>query len=98
MPSRSHQTKYQETTYNYMLFDSVHDFHAFTNRESKFLSFENASVWKEVQASTRERILYGSDWYGTPPVQGIWQLEEHYSFLGMDLVKVIAPRVKEHLA
>lgn len=94
---RRHKLKSHETNYNYIFFDSVRDLNSFVNNETLRLNTSNSQTWQHIQHQTRDNIQSGNDWYGTPPVNGIEELEKHTSFLGIHLLKVIQPKIKKYL-
>ncbi len=85
------------TKYNYMLFDSVWNFNAFVDMEMQGLSVKNKERWMSVNASTKNNLHNQTAWYGTPTPKDIDELNEHRTFLGMQLLKTIQPKIKDQL-
>ena len=85
------------TTYNYLLFDNVGAFNAFIDHENQQLSSPNATTWEHLLLASELNLGEDSTWYGTPPPTHIGELENHTSFLGMNLLKEIQPKIKNHL-
>ncbi len=94
---KKHHIKSESNSYHYLLFDSVGSFTAFVDAETEKLTTANAARWKSVLHQTQQHVEKGSDWYGTPPASSIPELEQHHSFLGMQLLKKLQPKIKNYL-
>ena len=81
-----------------MLFDSVWNFNAFVDAEMALLSVKNKERWRQVNQYTQHNLNEHSKWYGTPIPKNLEELNEHRYFLGMQLLKVIQPQIKDQLA
>ena len=88
----------RQAKFNYLHFDSVGQFNGFVDNESKSLSDHNFEILKEVNAGTQAKIDSGSEWYGQPTPTSIDELNNHNSFLGIELLKQIKPKIERHLS
>ena len=93
-----HTIQSSDVKYNYLLFDSVVAFNAFVDNQVKQLSVANTSQWDWIQQITKDKLKSRTDWYGKPTPKDISELEAHYWFIGMSLVKKIQPKIKDKLA
>ncbi|MDN5201179.1 hypothetical protein QQ008_07395 [Fulvivirgaceae bacterium BMA10] len=84
--------------FNYLIFDSVGQFNEFVDHESKSLSDHNFEILKGVNAGTLSKINNRSEWYGLPVPDSIDELDRHNSFLGIELLKQIKPKIERHLS
>ena len=83
--------------YNYVFFDSVKQFDGFVDHEMTKLNAHNDQIWKEVLVRAENRIISGSDWYGTPIPKSISELKNHDTFLAMHLLDKLRPKIQQHL-
>ena len=88
----------QETRFNYLLFDGPGQFNAFVDRASQALNGHNFEVLKGVNATTQSHLNSRSEWYGLPVPTSIDELDRHDSFLGIELLKQIKPKIARHLS
>lgn len=94
---KKHTIENGKDRYKYLLFDSVGKFNDFVDKQASWLQSSNDKRWKDLINETRYEIKKGSDWYGTPRPQGIAELENHKTFLGMPLLEKLRPKIKAHL-
>lgn len=83
--------------YHYLVFDSVLAFNSFVDKEANVFSGSNSQVWESIEANARKKLERTTHWYGNPIPQSIAELQHHSTFLGMDLIKKIQPKIKNRL-
>lgn len=95
---KKHSVQSSLGTFHYLNFESVSVFNEFVDYRTERLSDHNRDVWRKTVASTKAKIDNSSDWYGTPIVRNLDELESHTSFLGMHLLKEIEPLLKDQFS
>ncbi|WP_046756618.1 hypothetical protein [Kordia jejudonensis] len=95
---KKHSVQSSIGTFNYLNFENVSAFNEFVDYRVERLSNHNLDVWRKTLAGTQEKINNSSDWYGTPIVKNLSELESHKSFLGMHLLKEIEPLLKDQFS
>lgn len=95
---KKHTLFNNEQKYNYLQFDSVLAFNAFVDHQATMLSEHNQRIWDFQKDNASYIIESQKDWFGTPIPKSVAELESHTSFVGMDLLKEIQPKIKDKLS
>jgi hypothetical protein len=95
---KKHSVQSSVGTFHYLNFESVSAFNEFVDFRTERLSDHNRDVWRKTVANAKDNIENSSDWYGTPIVKNLGELELHKSFLGMYLLKEIEPLLKDQFS
>ncbi len=94
---KKHTIQEKHGVSHYLVFDSVKDFHAFTNSEVFNFSKNNKDVWNTIKQTAIKRINSNSNWYGSPIPKSVKELEKHTDFLGMHLIENVRNKLKDKL-
>ncbi|GGG35924.1 hypothetical protein GCM10011344_41050 [Dokdonia pacifica] len=92
-----HTHSYQKTRFQYVRFASPGGYHSFVQKQSQKLFIGNQQSLENIVKNAKDRIRTSSDWYGNPSPNSIRDLEEHHYFGKMELLEVIAPKIKKEL-
>lgn len=95
MKPKKQQVEVGGQGYNYLKFSGTKQFFDFVDSET--LTKQNQSTADEIRWRAIIDVEEESSWYGDPPPSSFFELENPKVFSGLQLLKEIQPKIREHL-